>query len=515
MVAAVAQPAATAPQPAASGLGASRQRLTLAAMCIGQAMILLDNTIVNVALPSIQHELRVTPGNLEWVVNAYVLALASLILVGGTLGDRYGRKRLFLIGLTVFTVFSIACALAPDDPELVAFRACQGVGAAVMAPLTLAILVDAFPPERRATAIGIWAAVAGIGFGAGPVLGGVLIELFDWSAIFWVNVPIAVAGFALTVVAVRESRGPRERRLDLVGAALVAAGLFVLTFALIETNEHGWTSAEILVLLAVAAVLLAAFLVWERRAPDPMVPLNLFRPRPFRAANLAYALAYAALATMFYFVTLFFQNVKGWSALETGLSWIPLNLPFLAVSPFAGRLGRRFGGRVVSGAGALVAAVGMLGLSRLDAGSSYAAAAPFYVLAGLGYGLLVPAVSAAAMAFVPGDRSGTGSGILSSARQVGAAVGLAVMGSIAVAVASDAWRAGAAARSAGARARSDAVVQLVAGGEGRAVGRVVGPDAVDAAFDAFVSGLHRSLTVAGIGLLVASAIAFWGLRARA
>jgi DHA2 family methylenomycin A resistance protein-like MFS transporter len=513
MVAAVAQPAATAPQPAASELSASRQHLTLAAVCMGQAMILLDNTIVNVALPSIQRELGVTPSNLEWVVNAYVLALASLILVGGTLGDRYGRKRLFLAGLAIFAFFSAACALAPDDPQLVAFRACQGVGAAVMAPLTLAILVDAFPPERRATAIGIWAAVAGIGFGAGPVLGGVLIELFDWSAIFWVNVPIAVAGFALTLSAVRESRGPRERRLDLVGAALVAAGLFGLTFALIETNEHGWTSGEVLALMGVAVVLLIAFVAWERRAADPMVPLDLFRRRPFRAANGAYALAYAALASMFYFVTLFFQNVKGWSALETGLSWIPLNLPFLAISPFAGRLGRRVGPRAISAAGALLGAAGILGLAELDVTSSYMAAWPCYVLVGLGFGLLVPAVSAAAMAFVPGDRSGTGSGILNSSRQVGAAVGLAVLGSISVAVAGDAWRDTAAARSAGARAQGDAVVQLVAGAEGRAVGRVAGPDAAGEAFGAFVSGLHTSLRVAGVGLLVGAATAFWGLRA--
>jgi MFS transporter, DHA2 family, methylenomycin A resistance protein len=514
MVASVAHQAAIAPQPVAGELSVSRQRLTLAAMCIGQGMILLDNTIVNVALPSIQRELGVTPGNLEWVVNAYVLALASLILVGGTLGDRYGRRRLFLAGLTIFAVFSAACALAPDDPELVAFRACQGVGAAVMAPLTLAILVDAFPPERRATAIGIWAAVAGIGFGAGPILGGVLIELFDWSAIFWINVPLAVGGFALTLAFVRESRGPRERRLDLIGAALVATGLFVLTFALIETNEHGWTSGEVLALLAVAVVLLAAFLAWERRAADPMVPLDLFRSAPFGAANLVYGLAYAALATMFYFVTLFFQNVKGWSALQTGLSWIPLNAPFLAVSPFAGALRRRVGPSVISGAGALLAAAGILGLATLDVSSSYMTAWPCYVLVGLGFGLLVPAVSAAAMTFVPGDRSGTGAGILNSSRQVGAAVGLAVLGSIAVRVAGNAWRDSAVAQSAGSGARSNAVVQLVAGGQGRAVGATAGPEAVDAAFGAFVSGLHASLRVAGVGLVIAAAAAFWGLSAR-
>ena len=222
-------------------LTAARQRWTLLAVCVGQAMILLDVTIVNVALPSIQRELGVTPANLEWVINAYCLTLGSLLLVGGALGDRYGRKRVYIVGLTLFTLLSAACALAQDDPQLIAFRALQGGGAALMAPLTLAILVDAVPPERRTTAIGIWAGVASLGVGLGPVLGGVMIEAFDWSAVFWVNVPLGVLGVALALVGVRESRDPDARRIDPVGTLLVATGLFLLTFGLIETNEHPWT----------------------------------------------------------------------------------------------------------------------------------------------------------------------------------------------------------------------------------------------------------------------------------
>jgi len=234
-------------------------------MCVGQGMILLDNTIVNLALPAIQRGLRVTPGALEWTINAYVLALASLIVVGGTLGDRYGRKRLFLIGLAVFTIFSVGCGLARSDAELIVHRALQGAGAAIMAPLSLSILVDAHPAERRTAAIGIWASVAGLGFLAGPIVGGLLIERFGWPSVFFVNVPIAVVGFVVALLAVRESREAGARGLDPVGTILVTTGLFVLTFALIETNAHPWLSGYTLSLGVVALVTLAAFVAHEAR----------------------------------------------------------------------------------------------------------------------------------------------------------------------------------------------------------------------------------------------------------
>src|SRR3954452_13997159 len=265
-------------------------------MCVAQGMILLDNTIVNVALPSIQRELDAEPGNLIWVVNAYVLALASLIMVGGTLGDRYGRKRVFLVGLAIFTVMSAACALSPDDPVLIAARAAQGVGAALVAPLSLSILADAYPPERRTAAIGIWAAAAGLGFGAGPVVGGILVELFSWSAVFWVNVPVGIIGLVLVITGVRESRNPHARRLDLPGAVLIAAGLCVLTFAIVESEHIGWTSPTMIALLAAASVLLISFLVVKSRVNEPMVPLGLFRDSRFTASCGVYAIMYLALA---------------------------------------------------------------------------------------------------------------------------------------------------------------------------------------------------------------------------
>jgi EmrB/QacA subfamily drug resistance transporter len=415
---------------------ASRQRWTLIAACFAQFMILLDVTIVNVALPAIQRELVVTAGNLVWTINAYVLPLASLILVGGTLGDRYGRKRVLALGFALFTAFSAGCALSTSDGLLIAFRALQGVGAALLAPQSLSILVDAFEPERRAWAIGIWATIAGFGFGLGPVLGGALIEVFDWSAIFWVNVPIGLAGLLTTLSRVRESRDPNARRLDPGGAALISSALFCLTVALVETDDHAWTSAFTLAFLGAAVTLASAFVAFEARHSEPMLPLEYFRRRVFTVANLSYFLMYAALAGTLFFVSLYFQNVKGFSALETGLSWLTMNVPFLLVSPFAGRLQGRLGARRVVVAGALLAGLGVLDFALLDVDSPFLLALPGYVLVGVGYAAAVPAISAVAMGALEVERAGLASGILNTARQVGAAVGLAALGSIATAVAS-------------------------------------------------------------------------------
>ena len=412
-----------------------RQRWTLLAACFSQFMILLDVTIVNVALPSIQRELNVTAGSLVWTINAYVLPLASFILVGGTLGDRYGRKRVFAIGFVLFTLFSAGCALSTSDQALIAFRALQETGAALLAPLSLSILVDAFEPERRPWAIGIWATIAGFGFGLGPVLGGALIEVFDWSAIFWVNVPIGIAGLVATLARVRESRDPNARRLDLGGAALSSAALFCLTLGLVETDDHAWTSAFTLGFLGAAAALGVAFVAFEARHRDPMLPLEFFRRRAFTVANLDYALMYAALAGTLFFVSLYFQNVKGFSALETGVSWLTMNVPFLLVSPFAGRLHARLGARRTVVGATLLAGLGVLSFAMLGVDSAFVEAVPGYVLVGVGYGAAVPAVSAVAMGAIEVERAGVASGVLNTARQVGSAVGLAALGSIAAAVA--------------------------------------------------------------------------------
>ncbi len=480
-------------------------------MCIAQAMILLDNTIVNVALPSIQHDLNVTAGNLEWIVNAYVLSLAALILLGGTLGDRYGRRRLMLIGLVVFTAMSAACALSTDDPQLILFRALQGIGAAIVAPLTLSILSNSYPPERRASAFGVWAAAAGLGFGAGPIVGGILLHAFDWSSVFWVNVPIGVVGIALVLVAVPESRDPSPRKLDLPGTALVTAGLFLLTYAVIETDEAGWLSGQTLGLLAVAAGALGAFVWQEHRAKDPMVPLELFRSASFSAAGGVYAVMYLALAGVFFFVTLLFQNVQGWSPLRLGLSWLWMNVPFLLVSIVAGRLTRRFGA-ATCWFGVLLGGLGIGSFATLGADSALWQAIPGYVLIGLGYGIAVPTISATAMQSVPTERSGVGAGVLNTARQAGASVGLAVLGSISLAVVARAWDARIPRLPAGSRDAAAGLVQQVAGGEATAVGRQLGGNASRLAAESFVPGARVALLVAGALMLVAALLAYVKLR---
>jgi len=492
-------------------LSSRRRVVTLVAMCVAQGMILLDNTIVNVALPSIQRELDVDPGNLIWVVNAYVLALASLIMVGGTLGDRYGRKRVFLVGLAIFTAMSAACALSPNESVLIAARAAQGVGAALVAPLSLSILADAYPPERRTAAIGIWAAAAGLGFGAGPVVGGILVELFSWSAVFWVNVPIGIIGLVLVITGVRESRNLHARRLDLPGAVLVAAGLCVLTFAIVESEHIGWTSPTMIALLAAAGVLLASFLVVESRVREPMVPLALFRDSRFTVSCGVYAIMYLALASTFFFVTLFFQNVEGWSALDVGLSWLIMNTPFLIASTLAGRLAVWIG-TATCWLGVLLGGLGVLALSFLTPGAGLLAASPGYVLIGAGYGMAVPTISSAAVSALPLEHSGLASGVLNSARQVGAAVGLAVLGSVGLAVTRNSWAALSAQLPTAAQAGAPDVVQDVSGGQGSVVAQQLGPAAKPLVDSAFVDGLHVALLIGGGLMLVAAAFAFMTLR---
>jgi EmrB/QacA subfamily drug resistance transporter len=293
---------------------ASQRRLTLLAMCIAQGMILLDVTIVNIALPSIQRELGESSSDLEWVISAYALSLAALIPVSGSLGDRFGRKRLFTAGMVVFALGSVACAMSASAPDLIAARAVQGAGGAIMSALTLSILSQAYSGKARAGAIGIWATSAGLGFGLGPVVGGLLLGVFGWPSIFWVNVPFAVAGVALTVIAVPESRNPDSRPVDVPGVLASTAGLLALTFGLIESSSGSWTSASVRAPIAAGLVLLACFAWWEHRAPAPMIPSEVLRLRSFTTACGVYLFSYAALTGVYFYLTLLYQDVDGWTA---------------------------------------------------------------------------------------------------------------------------------------------------------------------------------------------------------
>jgi EmrB/QacA subfamily drug resistance transporter len=338
---------------AANG-GADRKWWTLFAMCFALFMIMLDNTIVNVALPSIQRSLQTTPARLQWTVDAYVLSFAVLILVGGKLGDRFGRKRIFLAGLAIFTLASAACALATSDSRLIAARAVQGVGGALLNPLSLAILAAAFPRRQLPTAVGIWAGISSLGLAVGPLAGGFLVERFSWSAVFWVNVPIGVVAAAVTLWAVSESRDHRSRHLDLVGTGLVTGGLLAIVWALIETDTHAWGSTYTLGFLGAGALLLALFLAWEQRAADPMLPLGFFRRAAFSTASAVVLLVGFSFFGVVYFITLYFQNVKGYSPLQAGVRSLPMTVMVLLLGPLAGRLNARFGARAQLSAGMLL-----------------------------------------------------------------------------------------------------------------------------------------------------------------
>lgn len=489
-----------------------RRRLTLLAMCVATFMIQLDVTIVNVALPSIQRSLHTTPGDLEWVISAYALALAALIPVGGALGDRYGRKRLFLVGVTIFTLGSIACALSGSDQALIGFRVLQGVGGAGMLALTLSIITETFPKETRAGAIGTWAAIGGTGFGVGPVVGGLLLSFFGWASVFWANIPFAAVAIALTLIAVPESRNPAARRLDLPGVAASALGLVGITLGLVEASSHPWTSGPVLGPLVVGAALLLCFTLWERRTAHPMIPPALLGARSFVSASGVYLISYAAFGALMYYLTLLYQDVIGWSALRTGLSWLFMNAPFLLMAQLTGRIDRRHPPARVVGAGCIVAAIGIFALSRADATSPFVLTAIGYVLAGAGFGVIVPGVTHVAMRDVPAGVSGAASGVVNASRQLGTSVGLAVLGSLGATAAAADWHTAVHSFPATGRAAASGQMQNVAGAHISAVTHALGPAYRHPAIQSFVHGYHLAVGIAAAFVLAAAITALMGFR---
>jgi MFS transporter, DHA2 family, methylenomycin A resistance protein len=489
-----------------------RRWLTLLAMCVSLFIIQVDVTIVNVTLPSIQHSLHTTPGDLESAISAYTLALAALIPVGGALGDRYGRKRVFLIGVTVFALGSMACALSPSAPALIGFRALQGVGGAAMLALTLSIITETFPAEIRAGAIGTWAAIGGTGFGVGPVAGGILLSFFGWSSIFWVNVPFAVAAVALTLVAVPESRNPASRRLDGPGVATSVLGLVGITLGFTEASSHPWGSGPVLAPLAIGAACLGCFAWWERRSPHPMIPPSLLGARSFVSASGVFLISYAAFSSVLYYVTLLYQDVYGWSPLRTGLSWLLMNAPFLLAAQLAGRIDRRYPPARVVTAACAVAAIGVFALSRVGPATPFLLTAIGYLLAGAGFGVMVPAIAHVAMRDVPAGVSGAASGVVNASRQVGTSVGIAVLGGVGVTAATSSWDAAIHHFPASVRAAAAKQAQNVAGAHISAVTHALGSAYQDAAAQSFIHGYHLAVGIGAACVLVAAATALLGFR---
>jgi EmrB/QacA subfamily drug resistance transporter len=408
-----------------------RKWWTLWAVAFGLFMIMLDNTVVNVALPSIQRDLKVSVSSLEWVVNGYFLTFAVLMLTGGKLADLFGRRRIFIVGLVVFTLSSQACGLATNGSTLIAARAVQGVGAALMNPATLSIITATFPPRQRGLAMGIWVGVSAVALALGPITGGLLAEYAHWSWIFFINVPIGALAIVAARIVIRESKDTSaEQRLDLPGLVASGAALLALTYALIEANNKGWTSAEILSLFGVAIAGLVAFIALEHRQRAPMLDLSLFRNRTFTGANATMMLVALSMFGVFFFVSLFVQNILGYSPVKAGASFLPMTLCIIFFAPVAGKLSDRLGARWLMSGGMALVGVSLVLFSLLDESSSFWNLFPALLVGGAGMAMAMTPTTAAAMSSVPIDKAGVGSAVLNSMRQVGGSLGIAIMGAI-------------------------------------------------------------------------------------
>jgi len=416
----------------------SRKRwLALIVLCLGDLMIVLDTTIVNVALPSIREDLAFTETSLVWVVNAYMLTYGGFLLLGGRLGDLYGQRRLFLLGTTLFTLASLACGLAGSQGLLVVARAVQGLGGAVVSAIALSLIMNLFTePVERAKAMGIYGFVMAGGGSVGALLGGLLTDALSWHWVFLVNIPIGVAVYALTVILLRESRAPAgAARLDVGGAVTVTASLLLAVYAVVNGNEAGWTSTQTLTLLGAAAGLLALFLALETWVRDPLMPLRLFRLRSVATANVVGILWSAAMFAWFFVSALYLQLVLGYSAMQVGLAFLPANLIMAAFSlGLSAKMVMRFGIRVPLAAGLALTAAGLalFALSPVD-GSFALHVLPGMALLGIGCGMAMNPVLLAAMSDVPQSESGLASGVVNTAFMMGGALGLAVLASLAAA----------------------------------------------------------------------------------
>ncbi len=409
----------------------NRKWWTLGAMCFALFMLMLDNTVVNVALPSIQRDLDASIAGLEWTVNAYTLSIAVLLVTGGRLGDIFGRRRMFLAGIVIFALSSATAGLAPDATALVISRVVQGAGAALMMPGTLSIIADAFPPHERGKAMGTWAGVSALALAVGPVVGGFLTEHVSWRAIFYLNVPIAVLAVLATVFAVRESRDTSVGKdVDYPGVAVLTVGLTALVLALVEGNAWGWDSARILALLGLAALALPLFVWVERRVKAPMVQFDLLADRNFLGAVVVALVVSFAMLGVFFFLALYMQDILGYSPLEAGIRFLPSTVMIVGLAPVAGRLADRFGSRWLIVGGLLIVAASLFAFSGIAVDSTYPDLLPGFMLLGIGIALTMSPMTSAAMNAVPVQKAGIASGVLSMFRMVGGSLGIAVTGAI-------------------------------------------------------------------------------------
>jgi EmrB/QacA subfamily drug resistance transporter len=409
----------------------NRKWWTLFAVSFGLFMIMLDNTVVNVALRSIEHDLHISISELEWVVTAYALTFATLLITGGKLADLFGRRRVFVLGLVVFTLSSLACGLAPSAGFLIGARAVQGAGAAMMNPATLSIVTVTFPPRQRGQAIGIWAGVSALALAIGPLAGGLITEHLNWNWIFFINVPVGALAIVVSQLVITESRDTsHEQSIDYPGLVTSGGGLFSLTYALIEGHKHGWTSPEILGLFALAFVLLGAFVLVEHRQRLAMLDLKLFRIGAFTGANVVAMLVSLAMFGVFFFVSLYVQNILHYSPTQAGAIFLPMTVLIIIVAPIAGKLSDRVGSRWLMGGGMTLVGISLLLYERVTVHSDFWTLLPQLLIGGVGMAMTMSPMTSAAMGAVPVDKAGVGSGVLNSFRQVGGSLGIATMGAI-------------------------------------------------------------------------------------
>ncbi|MEA2358732.1 MAG: hypothetical protein QOI62_1992 [Solirubrobacteraceae bacterium] len=486
----------------------NRRWWTLGAMCFALFMIMLDNTVVNVALPAIQRDLHSSISGLEWTVNAYTLSFAVLLVTGGRLGDIFGRRRMFLFGVVVFGLSSAFIGFSQTEAWLVGGRAVQGVGAAFMMPATLSIISNAFPPHERGKAIGTWAGVSALALAIGPVVGGFLVESVSWQSIFFLNVPVAALAVFVTLAAARESRDETStHHVDIPGVTTISVGLAALVLALVEGNSWGWGSPAIVALLAAAAIGLVGFVVAERRVPEPMVDFGFFRSRSFLGANLVAFIVSFGMLAMFFFLALYMQNIKGYSPLQAGVRFLPSTVVIILVAPIAGRLSDRVGPRPLMASGLAMVAGSLFWQGHLTPTTSYGFLVGAFVLMGLGMGLTMSPMSTAAMNAVEPAKAGVASGILSMSRMVGGTFGVAAMGALITGV---------------GRSRIDELLpalpvdrrQALADGLGAGGGRIGGQIGA-AVQEAYVYALNDGLRIAAVVALLGAVLSWWLIADRA
>jgi EmrB/QacA subfamily drug resistance transporter len=490
-----------------------RKWWTLIAVCTAIFMLLLDITIVNVALPDIARVLHASFTDLQWVIDAYALSLATLVLTAGSLADLLGRRRVFAAGVAIFTGASVLCALATSPLFLILARAVQGIGGAIMFATSLALLSQAFHGRERGTAFGIWGATTGAAVAVGPLIGGALTQGLGWRWIFFVNIPIGLAALVLTFMRVDESRDEKHGGIDWLGLATFCGSLFLLVFALLRGNDKGWGSPLIVGMLAAAGVLLAAFIAVELRQAEPMFDLTLFRKPAFAGAQItAFALSAAAFSMLLY-LTLYLQNILGYSPLSAGLRFLPTTLLSFAVAPVAGKLSAHVPVRALLAGGLALVTVGLLLMSGLDTSSGWTALLPGFVVLGAGIGLVNPPLASAAIGVVDQRRAGMASGINSTFRQVGIATGIAALGALFQHHVQSSVRAS----LHGSPRAPEIARQIASGGAGTAIRNA--PPALrrplaEAARHAFVTGLNELFLVGAAVAIVGAVCALALVRRR-